>query len=111
MLQHSSIPVAKAQRILRVRWSTLKGDPACMPARRGPPVLCHVTRYMRAGPTWMKLKGIHHNCPQQLLVKWGLSKLPPTSQVGSIQILLTKGTPKVIENGVVVCVCVCMYVT
>jgi len=41
-------------------------------------------------------------CPQ--LVKWGLSKLPPTSQVGSIQILLTKGTPKVIENGVVACV-------
>jgi len=40
--------------------------------------------------------------------------LPPTSQVGSIQILLTKGTPKVIQkvtkNGVVVCVCVCMYV-
>jgi len=37
--------------------------------------------------------------------------LPPTSQVGSIQILLTKGTPKVIQkvtkNGVVVC----MYVT
>jgi len=36
--------------------------------------------------------------------------LPPTSQVGSIQILLTKGTQKVTKNGVVVCVYVCVYV-
>jgi len=48
------------------------------------------------------------NCPQLLA---------SSSQVGSIQILLTKGTQKgfksdskVTKNGVVVCVCVCMYV-
>jgi len=36
-----------------------------------------------------------------------VKQLPPTSQVGSIQILLTKGTQKVTENGVVACVHAC----
>jgi len=48
-------------------------------------------------------KGTTVLCTWKMKAKFILF-LPPTSQVGSIQILLTKGTPKVIENGVVACV-------